>query len=242
MIEVKSFSDGALLEVHMSGRITADDYRGTLVPAMEAALETHDHVRMLVEFTPLFEGFDMGAAWEDTKLGMSHWSGFERIGVIADKGWLRNSVRMMGPLMPCPVRVFDLGSADEARRWMRESLGAVHVEDLGDGAVHVRLLGQIDPEAIAQAEGDLDAIIRKHDDFRLLIDLSEFDGWQGLSAMGAHFKLAREHAPLASRIAIISDKSWQKMTQRLGSRFINATSRLFESSELDAAKAWLKDG
>jgi hypothetical protein len=44
-----------------------------------------------------------------------------------------------------------------------------------------------------------------------VLDLREFDGWAGLSALGDHLSLVREHYRVPERIAIVGDKAWQKM-------------------------------
>ncbi|WP_425044165.1 STAS/SEC14 domain-containing protein [Primorskyibacter sp. S87] len=245
MITVETQSDGRVLEVEFSGQVTGADYENTLVPAIEKALSGTGHVRLLVIAGEEFKGYDLGAAWADTKLGLSHWSGFERAAVVSDISWLRTAVRLAAPMMPCPVQVFDLADAETARLWLRESLGAVHMLDLGGRGLQVRLMGQLDPEVIENAEADLDARIRErqadHGGFRLLLDLTEFDGWQGLSALASHFSLVRDHAGIPDRVAILGDKSWQHMAQRVAGRFLNAETRFFGGDELDQAKSWLAD-
>ncbi|SLN44271.1 hypothetical protein ROA7450_02141 [Roseovarius albus] len=240
MIKIETQVDGALLEVQMTGKIVSSDYEETLVPAIETALSYHDTIRMLVIAGDDFEGYDLSAAWADTKLGLSHWRGFDRVAVVTNKGWMRSSIRLFSPVFPCPVQVFALDTLEDARRWLRESLGTIHVIDLGGPAVQVSLIGDVDPEAYQRAEGDLDARIREREGFRLLLDLTEFTGWQGLSALRAHFALAREHAALPDRVAIVGNKGWQHLLQRVAGHFLNAESQFFDGVEMDAAKAWLK--
>ena len=239
MIFVDTQMDGALLEVEFSGRITGEDYETTLVPAVEAALAAHDRVRLLALMGEEFSGFDLGAAWADTKLGLAHWSGFDRIALATDIGWMRHAVRLSAALLPCPVQVFDMIEAENARRWLRESLGTIHLIDLGGPCLQIKLMGQVDPEAYQRAQGDLDARLREKEGFRLLIDLTEFDGWQGLSALSAHFHLGRTHAPLLQRAAIVGDKAWQHMAQRIASQILSAETRFFPGEEIGDAKSWL---
>lgn len=239
MMSVKVSGEGDLLEVRVTGKVTAGDYETELTPALEAALEDHERVRMLVVIDEGFEGYDWAAAWADSKLGLSHWRGFERVAVVCGNGWVRGSVRAFAPMLPCPVQLFDLAEEEAARRWMHESLGAVHLTDLGGPSLMVQLLGKIDPEAIERAEEGLEAHIRERDGFRLLLDLREFDGWQGLSALSSHFSLVREHAPLAERVAVIGDKGWQRAARGLAARFLNARTAYFEADDEAGAKAWL---
>jgi hypothetical protein len=66
---------------------------------------THDRIKALLVFGEGFEGYDLAAVWDDARLGLRHWRGFERIAVVSDVGWLRTAVRAIGVAMPCPVRL-----------------------------------------------------------------------------------------------------------------------------------------
>lgn len=242
MITVHTSTDGTLIEVELSGKVTSADYSDTLVPAIEAALAEHDAVRLLAIVQPEFKGYDLGAVWSDTKLGLGHWRGFDRIGVVADQGWVQTSIRLAAPILPCPVQVFELAELEEARRWIRESLGAIHVTDLGGPCVQISLLGKLDPDQYKQAKVDLDTLLQGRDGFRLLIDLREFDGWQGLSALAAHFRVASRHIGLLDRAAIVGDKAWQHMAQRVASHILGARTQFFPAEDVEDAKAWLAAG
>lgn len=85
-------------------------------------------------------------------------------------------------------------------------------------------MGCPDADDFADASGDLEARLRERDGFHLLLDLREFDGWQGLAAIIGHLSLAREHAAQAQRVA---------------GRFLNAETRYFPGEAFEAAKMWL---
>ncbi len=239
MIEVKPGAAEATLEIRMSGKVTAEDYDRVLTPAIQSALETQDAIRVLVQIGPDFDGFDKGAMWSDAKLGLSHWRGFDRAAIVTDVDWIENAFKIFGFAMPCPTRVFDMDEADEARRWLSESLGSVHQSDLGGDVLHVRLLGKPDSEDFTRAEANLDAFIRDHDTLKLLLDLREFDGWQGLSALASHFSLVREHYRIPVKVAVVGDADWQKLGQKILSRFVAADTRYFDEDGFDAARAWI---
>ncbi len=101
-----------------SGEVTADDYTGSIEPAVEAALAEHDKVRLLYVLGAEFEGFSGGAAWEDGKLGMGHLTRWEKIAFVSDKDWMRHAVNAMGYLIPGKVKVFDLDDEADASAWI----------------------------------------------------------------------------------------------------------------------------
>ena len=107
-----------VLAVACEGRVTRSDYRDVLIPAAEAALRRHDRVRLYYELTSQFVAFDAAAAWEDFRIGVAHWSRWERVAVASDIEWVRLAVRAFGFLMPGEARVFPVSDATEARRWI----------------------------------------------------------------------------------------------------------------------------
>ena len=102
------------------GKVHAQDYRSVLDPAIEAALAAHDRIRMLYVLGPGFDGYSGGAMWQDTKLGMAHWSAWERIAVVTDHSAYADGVRAVGWMIPAEVRVFPVAELDAARAWVSE--------------------------------------------------------------------------------------------------------------------------
>jgi hypothetical protein len=239
MIEVTSSPADRLLELNVTGTVSDDDYKRVLMPALETAIEAHDRVRLLARFDANFKGYTLGAMFDDARMGLKHWKGFDRAAIVTDTGWITRSVKAFSVIMPCPVATFPLGQEDDARRWLVESLGSIHQTDLGNGALHIRLKGQLDSEVYAAETEELNAFIRANGRFRLLLDLREFDGWQGLGALGEHFRLVRDHHGLIDRAAIVGDKTWQALAQRIGRQFIKAPVHYFPADDFEGAKAWL---
>ena len=242
MFEIKSFPDTGLMEIEITGHITASDYDEVLTPAIEALLVDHSHLRLLIIVGDGYDGFDAGAVLADARLGLSHWRGFERVALASDTGWVTTAARVFAPLMPCPVQVFSLAEIDDARRWLRESLGAVNVVELDDDTLQVSLLGQLSPDVLHQTEGDLEAKLRGKDRFNLVLDLRNFEGWQGVSTLGAHAGLVREFSPRLGRAAVVGDKAWQRAAQALLGALVATQTEFFPGDALDRAVLWASDG
>ncbi len=102
------------------GRVTKSDYDAVLVPAVLNALRTHDKVRLYYETDADFAGFDLGAAWEDFKIGMEHFTRWDRVAVVTDIEWIKHMTRFFGFLMPrTMVKLFSRSDAAQARDWIR---------------------------------------------------------------------------------------------------------------------------
>ena len=100
------------------GKVTAQDYEQHIAPAVEEALVRHGKVRLLYQLGTDFDGFDVGAIWEDTKVGLSHLAAWERIAVVTDVDWIRMATKAFGFAMPGEVRVFSYAELGAARDWL----------------------------------------------------------------------------------------------------------------------------
>jgi SpoIIAA-like len=100
------------------GHVTREDYTTVLVPAVEAAFKNFDKVRLYYETAPDFTGIDPSAVWQDTMVGMGHFFRWERIAVVTDVDWIKNTFSFFTFMMPAPMKVFPSSGADEARIWI----------------------------------------------------------------------------------------------------------------------------
>ena len=241
MIEEMTDLPEGMLGFRISGDVTGGDYDSVLTPAIDRAIEKFDRIKLLAQVGPDFKGYSLDAVWDDTKLGLRHWNGFDRVAVVTDVGWIRMGVKAMAFMMPCPVQLFAIDELDDAKRWLSESLGSIYLQRKGD-IVTARLLGKLDPDAYDGVNEEIDNIMSHAEHVRLVLDLREFDGWSGLSALGNHLSLVREHYRVPERIAIVGDKAWQKMAGKIVARFVNAHTMFFDSGDYDGAVAWIAAG
>ena len=104
-----------------SGKVTRDDYRDVLAPAMRQAAEAGE-VRLLYVAGPDFENFEAGALLEDTKagleLGLGHYSAWKRCAIVTDVEWMQRAIHMLGWMSPGEVMVAGLDQLDEAKSWV----------------------------------------------------------------------------------------------------------------------------
>ena len=101
-----------------SGTVTAEDYEQHIIPAVDALVASAGKVRFLYHLGAEFESFDLGAAWDDARLGLRHMLDWEKIAVVTDKEWISNTVRVFGVIMPGEVRVFGNQDLDKAKVWI----------------------------------------------------------------------------------------------------------------------------
>lgn len=118
MIKVLEGLPPNVVGIEAVGRVDAADYRRVLEPAVERALQAHDKLRLLYVLGDEFDGYSPSAAWEDTKLGISHWHAWERLAVVTDREWIRDGVRALGWMLPGECRVYTVERRDKATAWV----------------------------------------------------------------------------------------------------------------------------
>jgi hypothetical protein len=124
MIEQIAGLPAGTLGFRAHGQVTAADYERVIVPDVEAAFVLNRKLRLLYITAADFTGFDPGAMWDDAKLGMRHFSGWERIALVTDVGWLRVTAAAFSFAVPAEFRLFHSVELDEATRWVGETATA----------------------------------------------------------------------------------------------------------------------
>ena len=114
MIElIKELPDN-VVGIHARGRVTNEECDNILRPAMEASLKRHGKIRLYYEVGSRFPG----AGWDDLDLAVDHLPQWERIAVVTDTGWVRQTVNALRFLIASEIRVFTTLETDEGRAWI----------------------------------------------------------------------------------------------------------------------------
>ncbi len=119
MFDVLPESEGRRVFVKASGKLTDADYKA-LIPQLEAAIDRHGSIRLLVDMGDL-EGWSLQAAWDDFAFGIKHWNDFERMALVGDKRWEELTAKAFNRLTKGDIRYFDLADGNAARAWIEES-------------------------------------------------------------------------------------------------------------------------
>jgi SpoIIAA-like len=117
MIRVLENLPENVLGVEAVGEVTDEDYEQVLVPAVARQREAHGRVRFVYVIGDEFDGWTLGALWDDAKLGTKDIRSWEKIAVVTDKDWLQHAVKAFGWMVPGEVRVVGTDELDAAVQW-----------------------------------------------------------------------------------------------------------------------------
>ena len=86
MIEIIEDLPDNVVGLLAKGVVTRKDYLEVVLPAVEKSLKRNAKLRLYYDLGSQFTGIDFGAEWEDFKIGIEHFSRWERIAVVTESG------------------------------------------------------------------------------------------------------------------------------------------------------------
>lgn len=118
MIHVLQDLPDNAIGIEAEGKVTKEDYEGTIKPLIDEKQRAHDKVRLLYVLGDEFEGYTPGAIWEDSTLAFKRPGSWERIAVVSDHEWIRKSLSLFSWMVPGELKVYHTGEQGEARKWL----------------------------------------------------------------------------------------------------------------------------
>jgi hypothetical protein len=120
MIERIDDLPAGVIGVRASGKLTRDDYRNVLEPALNEATESGEARVLFV--LPDFSGLEPGAWIEDVKTGLkaeiANRPAWKKLAFVSGVEWVSNATRLFTWVMPGELKVFEMEQLDEAKSWV----------------------------------------------------------------------------------------------------------------------------
>jgi len=109
-----------VIGLRASGKLTRDDYREVLEPALKEAVGSGEARVLFV--LPDFDGLEGGAWIEDVKTGLgvefTDRAAWKRLAFVTGVDWVAKATRMFTWAMPGELGVYEMDDLDEARSWV----------------------------------------------------------------------------------------------------------------------------
>lgn len=106
--------------IHAAGEVSKEDYEKVLIPRLEELVARQGEINYLLILETEVGNFTAGAWWDDFKLGLKHFTQWNRIAVVTDqKGveWFTDAFTLF---IPGKSKGFSLAQLDEAIKWVSE--------------------------------------------------------------------------------------------------------------------------
>lgn len=107
--------------------------------------------------------------------------------------------------------------------------------------LRIKVLGKLEKEDFDdEITKSVDHIISEYGKIRgILIDASEFEGWEDFPALLEHIGFIQELDDAVYRVAILGDSTWQKLITPIADLFVEPVVKHFDPGQEDEAREWI---
>ncbi|MFC1548665.1 STAS/SEC14 domain-containing protein [Candidatus Omnitrophota bacterium] len=118
MVEILNQSHDNIVGIKASGKVTDQDYKDVIIPKLDSVLSQHDQARFVYYLTDEFEGFELGAMWDDLKYAVGHHEKFDKIALVGGPKWIDWTTKVTGHFIDTEIKTFEDDQLDEAWQWV----------------------------------------------------------------------------------------------------------------------------
>lgn len=115
-VQLWNKANSNLAELELQEKLTKEDYE-EFVPELEKLMAENDDLRLLVKMKD-FEGWSLGALWEDVKFDAKHFNDVDRLAFVGDEKWQEGMAAFCKPFTTADVKYFKQGEDEKARNWL----------------------------------------------------------------------------------------------------------------------------
>ncbi len=117
----------------------------------------------------------------------------------------------------------------------------IKIANLSANIIEVTVPETLKADDFLQLAPKADALIRTYGKIRLLIDATEFNGWENTAAFEKHMGFVKAHQKSVERGALIAGHAWQHWVAGIIKIFVHPEIRVFDKNEADAALRWISE-
>jgi hypothetical protein len=87
---------------------------------------------------------------------------------------------------------------------------------------------------------EVKTLVDKQGHVRVMFDMSQFK-WEKAEAWGSDIRFGHEFKDKIDKMAVVGDKTWEKLVAQLAKHFYARDAKYFKSADVDKAWAWLRE-
>ena len=115
----------------------------------------------------------------------------------------------------------------------------IKTELVGARALKITVPEKLKADDFRQLAPQIDSLISQHGKIRLLIDASNFGGWENISAFERHIGFVKGHHQKIERIAVIAAHDWQQWVIGTVRIFVHPEVRAYDVRNQSEALQWI---
>ncbi len=106
--------------------------------------------------------------------------------------------------------------------------------------VGYKAVGTITDADNKKLESEVKALVEKQGNIRLMFDMSQFK-WEKAEAWGSDLRFGHEFHNKIDKMAIVGDKTWEKLMTNLAKHTYARDAKYFQSADIAKAWSWLRE-
>lgn len=122
MIDVHPETQDETLVFKATGILSAADYETRFQPQVEALIAKHGKINLVMYLDEMFEGWDLGAMWDDARFVMKHRHDFKRVAIVGAQAWFKWAYDVGAKFIDGKFHTFDLDDLNGAVAWAKAPL------------------------------------------------------------------------------------------------------------------------
>ena len=119
MIDICPESENETLIARATGILSAADYETRFQPRIEELIEQHGKVNIVLHLDEMFEGWDLGAMWDDASFSLKHQADFNRVAVVGAQVWFKWAMQLGSKFMEGQFMTFPPNDLNGAIAWAK---------------------------------------------------------------------------------------------------------------------------
>jgi hypothetical protein len=115
----------------------------------------------------------------------------------------------------------------------------IETEHISDNVLKVIVPEKLSAGDFRQLAPQIDFLLQQQGSMRLLVDASNFDGWENTAAFEKHIGFVKTHHQKVERIAVIVGHNWQNWVIGTARLFVHPEVRTFAKGQESEAQKWI---
>jgi len=115
----------------------------------------------------------------------------------------------------------------------------IETEHISESVLKVIVPKKLSAGDFRQLAPQIDFLLQQQSSMRLLVDASNFDGWENIAAFEKHIGFVKTHHQKVERIAVIVGHNWQNWVIGTARLFVHPEVRTFDKGQESEAQKWI---
>jgi hypothetical protein len=116
----------------------------------------------------------------------------------------------------------------------------IKVSVIDKNIIHAKIINKIETDDFKYLSTSLEKTIKESKTACILLDGTDFDGWDNLTALQTHLSFISKHQKSIKKVAVIAGKEWQNYLAKMLRLFLKPDVEVFKPDQEKQALEWVK--